>query len=63
MTNQDDHNNKLSAADVLADLLGSEDWPGEISDTRRGAELVLWALADAGFALIEAKSVADCARA
>jgi hypothetical protein len=48
---------ELSARDVLADLFGSGDFPGEVFDTLRGAEIVIQRLLDAGFAIVDAKDV------
>jgi len=37
---------------VLADLLGSGDFPGEVSDTEAAAQVILGRLSEAGFAVL-----------
>ena len=41
--------NKLTPQHVLADLFGSGDFPAEILDPERAAEIVIQRLNDAGF--------------
>ena len=43
---------ELHPRDVLADLLGSEDFPAEIADTEGVADLILQRLRDAGFVVV-----------
>ena len=47
----------LLPAEVLADLLGSGDFPAEIADPEATAALILRWLADAGFAVVPADGV------
>jgi hypothetical protein len=44
---------ELHPRDVLADLLGSDDFPAEIADTEGVADLILERLHDAGFEVVD----------
>ena len=46
---------ELTPQHVLADLFGEEDFPGEILDTERAAELAVQLLIDAGFMILPAR--------
>jgi hypothetical protein len=43
---------ELDPRDVLTDLLGSGDFPAEVLDPERAAELVIQRLLDAGFKIV-----------
>jgi hypothetical protein len=45
---------ELRPEDVLADLFGSDDFPGEVFDTVEAARVVLRRLEDAGFVILPA---------
>jgi hypothetical protein len=40
---------ELLSVEVLADLLGSDDFPAEVLDTEAAAKIILQRLSDAGF--------------
>jgi hypothetical protein len=40
---------KLHPREVLADLLGSGDFPAEVLDTKAAADIIIQRLIDAGF--------------
>jgi hypothetical protein len=44
---------ELDPIDVLADLLGSGDFPVEIADSVEAAKIILQRLRDAGFDVLE----------
>ena len=44
----------LDPRDVLIDLFGSGDFPGEVFDTVEAARIILQRLADAGFVVLPA---------
>jgi hypothetical protein len=46
---------ELDPRDVLADLLGSGDFPAEIMDPEAAAEIIIQRLKDAGFAIVDWK--------
>lgn len=46
---------ELTAQEVLEDLLGSEDFPVVIVDTKAAAWIILRRLFDAGFEVVPAK--------
>jgi hypothetical protein len=48
-------NRELTPQEVLEDLLGSEDFPVVIVDTRAAARIILRRLEDAGFEIVEAR--------
>ncbi len=43
---------ELDPLDVLADLLGSGDFPAEVLDPERAAEIIIERLNDAGFLVV-----------
>jgi hypothetical protein len=43
---------ELLPVEVLADLLGSDDFPTEVLDTEAAAKIILQRLADAGFSIV-----------
>jgi hypothetical protein len=45
----------LTPQEVLEELLGSEDFPVVIVDTRAAARIILRRLEDAGFEVVEAR--------
>jgi len=45
----------ITPREVLADLLGSGDFPVEIADPEGVADLIQQRLIDAGFAIVDAK--------
>jgi hypothetical protein len=49
-------NRELDPRDVLTDLFGSDDFPAEILDPQRAAEIVIQRLIDAGFEIVPARS-------
>ena len=49
---------ELTPQHVLSDLFGSDDFPAEIFDPERAAEIVIQRLNDAGFEIIPARSLA-----
>jgi hypothetical protein len=44
---------RLTAHDVLSDLIGSSDFPCEVMDMERAAAIIIGRLEDAGFAIVE----------
>jgi hypothetical protein len=49
-------NRELDPLDVLADLLGSGDFPAEVLDPEVAARLIIERLTDAGFEVVPARS-------
>ena len=47
---------ELHPREVLADLLGSGDFPAEVLDPERAAEIIIQRLIDAGFEIVPARS-------
>jgi hypothetical protein len=45
---------ELTPQEVIADLLGSADFPGEVFDTEAAAWVILRRLHDAGFEVVSA---------
>jgi hypothetical protein len=46
---------KLTAEEVIADLLGSADFPAEIFNPELEAALIIQRLLDSGFVIVDAK--------
>jgi hypothetical protein len=47
--------NELRPEDVLADLLGSGDFPVEVADPDAAARIIIQRLIDAGFEIVSAE--------
>jgi hypothetical protein len=52
----------ITPQEVLADLLGSGDFPAQVLDPEAAAEIIIQRLGDAGFAIVDFRLKQDIPR-